>query len=355
MQHNARDPYRDHVHGRVYRITYPSRPLVKPAIVHGASIETLLDNLKLPEYRTKYRSRRALRGRDKSKVIAATDKWIEALDPDNPNYEKHLVEAMWVYWGMNDINRDLIDKVMEANNFRARAAAARVLRYSSHLLDGDHQELLLKAANDSHGRVRLEAITAASWLENVDDGMEILNAAAMHDLDDWMVNAHLTAVNHLNGLNVPKAPIKRESGMPLDSSDKFTKGEEIYLQDGYCGTCHQENGKGLVASGYPTLAETKWVLGSEERLIKLTLKGLHGPIRVKGNEFPGNVPMTPFEGLLDDEEIAAVLSYVRNRFGNRASEISPETVKRIRAQIADKKGFYTPEELLKEHPLEVAI
>jgi hypothetical protein len=46
MQHNARDPLRDHVHGRIYRITYPSRPLVKPVPVAGAPIETLLNNLK---------------------------------------------------------------------------------------------------------------------------------------------------------------------------------------------------------------------------------------------------------------------------------------------------------------------
>ena len=48
MQHNARDPLRDHVHGRIYRITYPSRPLVTPPKIEGESIETLLDNLKLP-------------------------------------------------------------------------------------------------------------------------------------------------------------------------------------------------------------------------------------------------------------------------------------------------------------------
>ncbi|HET6543458.1 MAG TPA: PVC-type heme-binding CxxCH protein, partial [Chryseolinea sp.] len=51
MQHNARDPLRDHVHGRIYRVTYPSRPLVKLAEVSGASIEVLLNNLMLPEYR----------------------------------------------------------------------------------------------------------------------------------------------------------------------------------------------------------------------------------------------------------------------------------------------------------------
>ena len=48
MQHNARDPLRDHVHGRIYRVTYPSRPLVSPAKIEGESIPALLENLKLP-------------------------------------------------------------------------------------------------------------------------------------------------------------------------------------------------------------------------------------------------------------------------------------------------------------------
>ena len=47
MQHNARDPLRDHSHGRIYRITYPSRPLVNPPKIHDATIEQLFDNLKL--------------------------------------------------------------------------------------------------------------------------------------------------------------------------------------------------------------------------------------------------------------------------------------------------------------------
>ncbi|MGI9553226.1 MAG: PVC-type heme-binding CxxCH protein, partial [Aurantibacter sp.] len=70
MQHNARDPLRDHVHGRIYRITYPSRPLVTPAKIVDASIEELLDNLKLPEYRTRYRTKRELRGREAAMVLA---------------------------------------------------------------------------------------------------------------------------------------------------------------------------------------------------------------------------------------------------------------------------------------------
>ena len=63
--------------------------------------------------------------------------------------------------------------------------------------------------------------------------------------------------------------------------------------------------------------------------------------------------MTPFGGLLNDEEMAAVLTYVRNAFGNEASVITPEKVAQVRAATADKKGYYTPEELLQQHPLKV--
>jgi mono/diheme cytochrome c family protein len=76
-----------------------------------------------------------------------------------------------------------------------------------------------------------------------------------------------------------------------------------------------------------------------------------GPIEVNGKTYPGQVPMTPFGNLLTADETAAVLTYVRNSFGNKAAPISPEKVKEVREQIKDKQGFYSPEELLKEHPL----
>ena len=60
--------------------------------------------------------------------------------------------------------------------------------------------------------------------------------------------------------------------------------------------------------------------------------------------------MTPFEYLLKDEEIAAVLTYTRNSFGNKASAITAEQVARVRAVEKAKTGLYNVEDLLKEHP-----
>lgn len=353
MQHNARDPYRDHVHGRVYRVTYPSRPLVRPAFIHEAPIDTLLENLKLPEYRTRYRTRRELRGRPAGEVLTRIQSWVSRLDKEDPNYEHHLVEALWVTWGLNDVDESILRQVMEAENFRARAAAVRVLRYAGDQIPNS-RDLLKKAAADEAGRVRLEAIVAASWLGQ-DAGLSILDVAKDHPLDDWMLYAYNTSYAHLNGRSVDdeeddEAPDTDLTGNDLDL---YLKGKEIYSREGFCMTCHQADGKGLVNSGFPPLAGTKWVLESEERLIKITLKGLFGPIEVLGREYPGQVPMTPYEGMLNDEEIAAVLTYVRNAFGNKADPVSSASVARVRSEIQSRSGFYNPEELLQEHPHEV--
>jgi mono/diheme cytochrome c family protein len=60
--------------------------------------------------------------------------------------------------------------------------------------------------------------------------------------------------------------------------------------------------------------------------------------------------MTPFGRMLQDEEVAAVVTYVRNSFGNKASAVTPDKVKAVRAATKNKTGFYSPNELLKQHP-----
>ena len=351
MQHNARDPLRDHVHGRIYRITYPSRPLVKPAKVDGASIGELLDNLKLPEYRTRYRTRRELRGRQTSEVLSQLNTWVANLDKNNSRYEHNLLEAFWVTWGLNKVDEKLLRQLLQAKDYHARAAAVRVLRYTGHQV-AEQANLLMQAARDLDGRVRLEAIVAASWLDKT-KGLPVVMEAGKKPLDEWMRPAYETALAHLNGheLKEKKEAIVKTELQGIDR-DLFNKGKAIYSREGFCTTCHQPDGKGLPASGFPPLTGNKWVLGSQDRLIKIVLKGLYGPMEVQGKKYSGQVPMTPFGGMLKDDEVAAVVTYVRNSFGNKASAISPAKVKQVRAATKSKTGFYSPQELLKQHPME---
>ena len=358
MQHNARDPLRDHVHGRVYRMTYPSRPLVKPAKIVDASIDELLDNLKLTEFRSRYRTKRELRARDSDEVIAKLDLWVKALDKGDPNYEHHMLEALWVSWGLNKIDKNLLEQLLNAKDPRARTAAVKVLRYGGHQIE-NQVDLLKIAADDESPRVRLEAIVAASWLDK-GPGLDVLKVAGKKPLDEWMVKPFDAAIAHFNDSSLKEWKKNPDTiddstlstNLKGEDRDLFLKGKSVYEREGFCITCHQPDGKGLSASQFPPLANAKWVTGNEERLIKITLKGMMGPIEVLSKKYPGQVPMTPFGGMLNDEEVASVLTYVRNSFGNSASPIDPETVKKVREETKDKKGFYSAEELLKAHPME---
>jgi len=97
-----------------------------------------------------------------------------------------------------------------------------------------------------------------------------------------------------------------------------------------CSACHGPNAEGTVIA--PPLAKSNWVNGPVENLIRIQLRGLQGPITVSGKEYklPGPMPAQAYQ---TDEQIAAVLTYVRNSFGNAASPVKPEQVKALRGEV----------------------
>ena len=162
MQHSIRDPSRDHEHGRIWRITYAGRELLSPVAIDGQPIDQLLDLLKTYEDSTRYRVRRELRKHNSDDVVAAVNRWVEQLDRTDPDYEHHVLEALWVLQHHNRVNRPLLERVLESPDPRARAAATRVVCYWRDQLS-DPLGLLAERAVDVHPRVRLEAIRACSF------------------------------------------------------------------------------------------------------------------------------------------------------------------------------------------------
>jgi mono/diheme cytochrome c family protein len=118
-----------------------------------------------------------------------------------------------------------------------------------------------------------------------------------------------------------------------------------------CVTCHQANGQGQPGQ-FPPLAGSEFVLGeASNRLIAIVLKGLQGPVQVKGQSF--NNAMQPWEGQYTDQQLAAILSYVRSDWGNSAPEITPEAVKAMRDELKNRKDQWTVTELMQIPPKDV--
>lgn len=116
-------------------------------------------------------------------------------------------------------------------------------------------------------------------------------------------------------------------------------GAEIYTR--YCATCHQGDGNGI-ENAFPPIRETEWANGDKGRLIRLVLYGMQGPIEVKGVTY--NNVMTP-HGFLTDDQVAAVLTYVRSNFGNDAEEVFADEVARVRAAEGER-DLYRSERLI---------
>ena len=176
MQHHIRDPNRDQAHGRIYRITYEGRPLLKPAKIDGQPIEKLLDLLKEPENDVRTRAKIELGKHDSAKVIAAVKKWTAKLDKNDKAYEHHMTEALWVHQWHNVVDEELLKRMLRSPDYHARAAATRVLCYWRDRVN-DPLALLEVQAKDESPRVRLEAVRACSFFKTEQGGGSRLGRA----------------------------------------------------------------------------------------------------------------------------------------------------------------------------------
>jgi lysophospholipase L1-like esterase/azurin len=128
MQHNIRDPARDHAHGRIYRITVPARPLSEHVAIDGQPLPALLAALEHPVNGIRHRARVELSERPTADVIAAVQTWMAGFDPRDEADAHHLLEALWVHQQHNVVNRDLLDLVLNSPVAHARIAARTVER-----------------------------------------------------------------------------------------------------------------------------------------------------------------------------------------------------------------------------------
>ncbi|MAT81260.1 MAG: hypothetical protein CMJ29_06390 [Phycisphaerae bacterium] len=181
MQFNVRDDRRDHDHGRVWRITYPDRPLSTPPVIEGASIPEQLDLLKAYENRTRALARRALQEGDADQILPELDRWVASLDPNDPEYEHHLAEALWIHQGLNHVDESLLERVLTADEPSARMAGMRVLRWWMDDIE-DPFPMLERGVLDPNERVRLEAVVALGHVPDV-RAAELAGLATIQPMD----------------------------------------------------------------------------------------------------------------------------------------------------------------------------
>lgn len=117
--------------------------------------------------------------------------------------------------------------------------------------------------------------------------------------------------------------------------DPIAAGKRLYNQPGACVTCHQPTGMG-VPGVFPPLVGSEWVMGSDDRLIRIVLHGLSGEMKVKGNTYNGVMPAFGLGSGYNwnDEKVAHVLTYIRHEWGNAGNNVETAKVTEVRTQGA---------------------
>lgn len=176
-----RDPRRDQVHGRIWRITASNRPLLTLPDYDQASIPGLLELLKAKEDWVRLNAKQVLKTRDILAVKEATERWLKDLDKSHPDYEQHRLEALWVYQTMSiKPANEWLDELLRSPDHRVRAAATRYLYHRRDAL-----RALEASVNDSHPRVRREAVTALGKVKSPSAVMLALKVLD-HPMDTYL-------------------------------------------------------------------------------------------------------------------------------------------------------------------------
>ena len=149
-----RDERRDHVHGRIWRVTVKDRPLVKKSDLTQFDNTALLAKLTSPNGYEREKTRRVLKERGVESVLTDLEKWT-----GKQTGEQAQLEALWIYQGLDVVNKPLLDKLLEAEDGRVRTAAVQVLDEWAGRID-DAESRLAKRIADEHPRPRLAALRA---------------------------------------------------------------------------------------------------------------------------------------------------------------------------------------------------
>nr|WKN36185.1 c-type cytochrome [Tunicatimonas sp. TK19036] len=364
--------------GRIYRIVYegnwwerliPHFGSSAPAL-QSVTDQELVGYLSHPNGWWRDEAQRLLVERNSTSVVPELR---ELLNEDNSLAKIH---ALWTLEGMGEHSSEIILKALQDDDPLVVVAGLRIGERNVGLEQAKEVLHLYEALSEhADPKVQLQlALSLGEFLETDSASvMQMLTSLGLEQgHDPLMQEAIISSVHrherellaslsqetpqHLEMITALKEVItntelkKQLASKTLtpEEQKQFVVGKSLYEKT--CAGCHQDNGEGMTPIA-PPLAGSEWVTGPQDRLIRVVLHGLMGPVTVNGKVYqePEVQPVMP--GLKDnpeftDDKLAAVLTYVRNVWGNEADSVEPSTVKEIREQAAERESPFREQDFI---------
>jgi len=353
--------------GRIYRVKWQANDLGPTPRLGEASNQELVVHLSHENGWWRDTAQRLLVERNATEMRTALE--ALAVGGEDPRTRVH---ALWTLEGIGQLTFGTLELASENRHPKVRGAIARLSaemggaparRLLESMLDGSSNEegLHIAAAASSMGRDAWPVLIAAEREHPDSPSMIDVVLGSLEDQEeDFLAVARAeNATDRLQGAAnqaAGMALVQSLSGvrlLPASFDASFERGEGVYNQ--FCSTCHGREGEGM-ASTAPPLLRSHWVLQDPDRLIRMTLDGLEGPIDVDGKVYEAPDIVDHMPGLRDmpfsDRDIADALTFVRNSWENQASGITESDVARVRQNSAsttytaqslkDSEGGWTP-------------
>lgn len=350
-------------HGRIYRIRAENKPLTKFEDLTKAPVETLAKKLGDPIGAIRDLAQKELidRKADPAAITAALK---------SPANELHAIHLIWTLEGLGALdashlkaalasgNEDLVTTALYASlsisdsqrkllvdDIIKTTATPATLPYQARVLasiDSPAAQEALVNLLTKHNKVEFVIPAAISGLGSNAKLFEETNKGRFKDkgFDQAIAQAK----------QAPKKEVDPESQLKGNHLASFKRGKELFMTTAACMGCHGADGAGLDNLG-PQLDQSDWVTGDPNRLVKVLLHGLSGPIKINNELFTplGVMPGLGQNPALKDQDIADIATYIRASWSNRASQIEEKTVKQIRDATKDRSAgqAYTQEEFEK--------
>lgn len=273
--------------GRIYRIVPEDYKLVSPPA-------DLVSGLSHPYLWWRLRSQKRIVEGGRRDLVAD----VQKLAVNNSAEPHARVHAMWALVGLGQLNEKIIRIAIEDEDWFVSMTGLRLAGESKGVADFFPDEF--KALAEKVVDRKKVPSTLASYAAIISKSGYPSRAVKTYKDEeaDW---------------------VKKDKNL----LSAYRKGRDQYAVS--CGACHQADGKGLPHMA-PTLAKSDWVIGDAKRLIGVAVHGLMGPIKVNGQPVEGVPPIMPPHGFMKDDQLAGILTYVRNAWGNRAGLISKEDI-----------------------------
>ena len=291
--------------GRIYRIVPEKHEKIKAP-------DGLVAGLSHPYLWWRLRSQKRIVEGDRQDLVPEIQKLAEDKT-ENPHVRVH---AMWALAGLGKLKEVTVSQAIEDKEWFVSMTGLRLAGESKGVADffpDEFKPLAEKVA--SLQEIPSTLATYASLLS--DSGYPKRAVKAYKDKEaDWL---------------------KKDKNL----LSVYRKGRDQYAVS--CGACHQADGKGLPNMA-PTLAKSDWVTGDATRLIGVAVHGLMGPITINGKVVEGVPPIMPSHGFMKDDQLANILTYTRNAWGNQAGLITKEDIAEYRIKQSSRVAPWTEEE-----------